>query len=452
MPDFNPAIAAQVNPNPINLGSTVNTLSQLNEVQARTGLLNLQAAQQQRQYNALQAAAQAYRENHDPTASYLAAGGDPAGANSLQGLFANQRAMAQTPGGITPQAYEQTTGAQRNIAETGQIGANTQKTNAEVASKIAGGVIADPSNDQTWQEAVNKHYDTFGGPQLERQQLLAVKDPAQRARIAQAYSGQGVSPDEMNKVTAINPGESYNTPARMFAGTATGQGGAPLVQGLSPQQKETQTQTAAKTIDYLQGEGNKSYSNAQTLLGSLDVMQHDVETLGPSWLGSGADTKASAVKGLNSFLTQFGIAPIQADKISKWEELNKETSRAGMQLINSNFGGSREAASIIQMGKTAVPGSSSTYLGNLYMTSTIRAAAQRQIDLYEYQAQHADKLPAVSAIQFNRQHPPQQYAMKGITDVIPAGAKQYLAAHPETAAAFNKNFGDGTAQFILSNQ
>jgi hypothetical protein len=194
-------------------------------------------------------------------------------------------------------------------------------------------------------------------------------------------------------------------------------------------------------------------------MGSMVNVEHDIDALGPKWMGAGAELKGNFAKGWNSFVDTLpgsdavkAAAKFDPSKVSSWEEFNKEQIRAGMQLINSNFGGSREAASIIQMGKMAVPGVENTYLGAKYVSSTIKAAAQRQIDLYEYQAAHPDQLPAVSAVQFNNTHPPQMYAMKGITDVIPDGAKQYLAAHPETAATFNKHFGNGTAQFILSNQ
>jgi hypothetical protein len=212
-----------------------------------------------------------------------------------------------------------------------------------------------------------------------------------------------------------------------------------------------QTATGNETIKYIQDEGYKGYSNAQTLLGSMVNVDHDIEKLGPQWMGAGADAKASVAKSWNSMLDSIGIqgGHIDPSKIATWEEFNKEQTRAGMQLINSNFGGSREAASIIQMGRAATPGVSNSYLGAKYVSATIKAAAQRQSDLYEYQAAHPDQLPAQSAIQFNKMNPPQQYAMSGIASVIPDGAKQTLMQHPETAATFNKHFGDGMAQFIL---
>jgi len=382
---------------------------------------------------------------------------DPSGLNQLQTVYANQRAMSQTPGGIMPGAYSDLTKATSNIASTGKTLAETQNVNAGLGAKLASGVIADPSNDATWREAVNKHYDTFGGPSLEKQQLLGVKDPAQRLQIARAYAGQGMSPDEANKPVQITPGNAVTTPSRLMTpptATSAGPANAPIVPGLTPGQKATQTSEAEATTKYLQDDGHKTYSNAQSLLGSMVNVDHDVENLGPAWMGPGTQAKASFVKGINSALSNLGVSNenlLSPDKVATSEELGKETIRAGMQLINSNFGGSREAASIIQMGGKAVVGQQNSYLGAKYVSATIKAAAQRQIDLYEYQADHKDQLPAVSEIQFNKAHPPQQYAMGGITSVIPQGAKNYLTQHPETAPQFNKNFGSGTAQYVLAN-
>lgn len=482
MADYNPAVAANVQS--VNLTPVLQAVMNAQLVGAHTGLYSLQAAQQARQYNALQSAAAAYRGGQDPVGAYLASGGDPSGATALQTVSSGQKAMGMTPGGILPSQYGELTKANANNVNAFNVG-------SEASARIAAGVLADPRNDQVWHEAVNQHYNTYGGNPLERQQLLNTTDPNQRLAIARAYSGQGVSPADVVKPVSVTPGNPVYSTGQIMSGQGfqtaptpvqTAQPGQPtasqpantarpasptpstapiqpvqpgapqpIIPGLTPFQKEMQTQQAQKTVDYLQGEGSKSYSNAQSLMGSLTNVEHDIDALGPQNMGTFANAKMTAVKGLNTIFNQFGISQIDPTKIANWEEFNKETIRAGMQLINSNFGGSREAASIIQMGKAAVPGVENSYLGAKYVSATIKAAAQRQIDLYEYQAAHPDQLPAVSAIQFNKAHPPQQYAMAGIASAIPQGAKQYLTAHPETASQFNKNFGSGMAQFILTH-
>jgi hypothetical protein len=109
----------------------------------------------------------------------------------------------------------------------------------------------------------------------------------------------------------------------------------------------------------------KHYDAAQNLMGRLTTMDHNIETLGPKWMGAGANAKGEFGKQWNGLLDTAGVKGYHIDptKIATWEEFNKESARAGMELINANFDGSREAASIIKMGTEAVPAAQQTYLG-----------------------------------------------------------------------------------------
>lgn len=217
MPDINNSLALQVNPNPINLNQTLGTISSLQQAQALIGLRDIQTQQAQRQYNALQAAAEAYRGKSDPVGAYLSAGGDPTGASTLQNVYAGQRAMAVTPGGLLPDAYSHLTSAGKNIAETQKVGVDTASAGSDFGAKIAQGVLADPSNDAVWRNAVEQHYKTFGGPELEKQQLLGLKDPAKRLDIAKAYAAQGVPSGTFGAPHGIGPTESVTTPGASYA-------------------------------------------------------------------------------------------------------------------------------------------------------------------------------------------------------------------------------------------
>lgn len=232
----------------------------------------------------------------------------------------------------------------------------------------------------------------------------------------------------------------------------TGFGGKPVAtpeyEGRIEAEKDTNKEFVEKSA--------QNYEAAQNLMGRLTTMDHNIDALGPRWMGAGANAKGEFGKAWNSMLDSAGIQGhhIDPNKIATWEEFNKESTRAGMELIKSNFGGSREAASIIQMGAGAVPSAQQSYLGAKYNAASIKAATQRQIDLHEYKTQllsQGKSLIGADAA-FNKVRPPEQYAMKGITDVIPAPAKQYLAAHPETAAHFDKQFGTGTAEFLLGGK
>lgn len=196
-----------------------------------------------------------------------------------------------------------------------------------------------------------------------------------------------------------------------------------------------------------------SFNSAQNLVQRLDIIDHNIAQLGPSWMGAGADTKAELGKAWNSTLDTFGIQGAHVDpaKVATWEDFNKETTRAGMELIKSNFGGSREAASIIQMGRTAVPGVQNTYIGAKYVSATIRAAAQYEIDKYNYKADLQKRGVPISTAdaEFAAAHPPGVYAMRAITSQIPPQAVSFLRANPNTAAHFDRQFGPNTAEFIL---
>jgi hypothetical protein len=107
------------------------------------------------------------------------------------------------------------------------------------------------------------------------------------------------------------------------------------------------------------------------------------------------------------------------------------------------------------MGASAVPSVQNTYLGAKYVSSTIRAAAQREIDLHEYKTDllRGGKSLIGADVDFTKQHPSQGYAMDAITSVIPGGAKAMLLKNaqnnPNEVATFDKQFGVGTAEHIL---
>lgn len=211
MPENN-EVALGVNANPINLSSTLGTLSQIQLSQAHAGLYGLQAQQEARKLAGL-----AYLKDN-PT-DYLGAiqqGLDPAVGSTLQTMGANERGYAATPGGLAPAQYQDLAGAGEKVAATRKIGAETTNIGTDVGAKIAQGVIADPSNDSVWQSAVDQHYQTFGGPTLERQQLLGVKDPAQRLQIAKAYAAQGVAPSTFGTPHNVPPTDAVTTPGASY--------------------------------------------------------------------------------------------------------------------------------------------------------------------------------------------------------------------------------------------
>jgi hypothetical protein len=209
---------------------------------------------------------------------------------------------------------------------------------------------------------------------------------------------------------------------------------------------------AGSAKDFVEN-STKHYNAAQNLMGRLTTMDHNIEVLGPKWMGANANAKAEFGKQWNGMLDTLGVQGHHIDptKIATWEEFNKESARAGMELINANFGGSREAASIIKMGTEAVPAAQQTYLGAKYNAASIKAAAQREIDLHEYKARLLQEgKPIVGAdVAFNKTNPPQAYATQAIVSQIPPGAVAHLRSNPALAPQFDKQFGPGTAALVM---
>lgn len=224
MAEINNSLALQAGGSPLNLQSTLGTLSQIQLSQAHAGLYGLQAQQEARKLGALQY----LKENPTDYLGYIQQGGDPSAAQTLQTMSANERGYKATPGGLAPAQYGELASAGEKIAATGKIGAETKNIGTDLGAKIAQGVIADPSNDNVWNNAVEQHYQTVGGPALEKQQMLGIKDPAQRLQIAKAYAAQGVAPSTFGTPHNVTPTDSVTTPGASYGTTPAPAPKAPL--------------------------------------------------------------------------------------------------------------------------------------------------------------------------------------------------------------------------------
>jgi hypothetical protein len=93
-----------------------------------------------------------------------------------------------------------------------------------------------------------------------------------------------------------------------------------------------------------------------------------------------------------------------------------------MQLVNSMFGGSREAASIIQGATSAVPNSENTPLGGKLVLNAIVEGSKNVMDkrIFEtnWATQHGGNLIGAEEA-FNQQYPPAAYARRAISSVQP---------------------------------
>lgn len=226
-----------------------------------------------------------------------------------------------------------------------------------------------------------------------------------------------------------------------------------LSQGMSPAQRGAEEKLGQDfaTVD------KKAYDNANASLGMLTSMNNSAEVLNSTpggWAatGAGANARLEIGKSLNQVAGLFGGQPVvDPEKVGSWELLNKQTKLMGMQVINAYFGGSREAASIINGATNAVPNAENSYLGFRMVSSGIEQDLQRQRELYQFKADRlANGQPLATAeTDFNKAHPIKDYTLRAIANAVPDDLTDYLKAHPETVGAFNKHFGAGIGEFIL---
>ena len=221
MAEINNSLAAQVNAGtplqPFDISKTLGTISQIQLAQAHAGLFGLQSQQQQRQLNALKAAADAYTSGKDPVGGYLAAAGDPAGASTLQNVYYEQKARNAAGGGIfSPQQVEQLAGADKSRADTRKVGVETADKRLEVGAKVAQMIISDPSDagiERAHQAARDAGIDT--NP-LSFQQMLRMR-PEERVAAAKAKVAGGISSADYTAPHNVPPTDAINTRGGMLA-------------------------------------------------------------------------------------------------------------------------------------------------------------------------------------------------------------------------------------------
>lgn len=206
MPEINNSLAMQVASSPVDLKGTLGALSQIQLANAHAGLYGLQSQQEQRKLNALQY----LKENPTDYLGYIQQGGDPSVGSTLQSMGEKERQFSSNPLGLASENY-------KHVADTAKTVQDTRKIGSEFGSQIAQGVISDPQNDSVWRNAVDQHYQTFGGSTLEKQQVMGIKDPNQRLQIAKAYAAQGVSPNTFGAPHNVEPTQSVTTPAASYA-------------------------------------------------------------------------------------------------------------------------------------------------------------------------------------------------------------------------------------------
>jgi hypothetical protein len=220
------------------------------------------------------------------------------------------------------------------------------------------------------------------------------------------------------------PTRQYASPPTIINGVPTGGfTGAPVTSGPSPSTLDLQKTLATQFAE----QGQKSYAAAQGTIGWAQDMDHAIDALnsGGGWSSTGPANNArmSIANATNAVAYMFGgTPPFDPNKIATWEQFNKATRTAGMQLVSSQFGASREAATTIMSATQAVPSAENSPIGAKLVLNGIRETAQNEVDRHnfelQWQAQHGGDLTGAREA-FDQTATPQMYQRRAISTVQP---------------------------------
>lgn len=188
----------------------------------------------------------------------------------------------------------------------------------------------------------------------------------------------------------------------------------------------------------------------------LDTIDQDLKTMGPDWVGAGANARAKLARTGNTLL---GLLPdavrsslpreirdgFSNEALASWESFNKASQKLGFALAKQL--GSREAMQIVQAATASVPNAEQTYWGARLVSAGMRQAAQREADFHQYVIGLKRNGQSIldADINFNKQHPVQEYVKKAASVVPSQDAINYMRANDSKAnrAYFNQTYGDG---------
>jgi hypothetical protein len=463
MPDINNSLALGIKDDPIDIGKTLLTAGQINALRTRSALEEASTAQtqQQTEYNQFQ---------QDQNEGYRAPD-----VNTL--AEAHQKEMDLR-------------GRVGNMMVNAKTMADRQQ--AIQAAKDSGKPV-DPDTEDHLLKVPLSQFQQYGqnlrrGGMSSESNMVAtgettgnqgqyIPEPIQpnvpysnRTAVATGTAG---APSQAKVDNAIKTGRNFNGSPRVTS-TADITGAAPsptfnnrypgadmftpsVVRGpdgsISSSVTPATTALQARSVVQYQKAGEVAQT-AQGLSMRLDMMDHSADVLnsaGWSATGAGANAKLGAAKSVNSLLATVGLPPaIDPTKVANWEDLNKETTRAGFDLARTL--GSREAATIVQSSVSAVPGAENTPMGFKLVSSGIRQAIQREKDYYAFATDYAKSHRGNTFgadVEFNKQFPPDLYSKTAVANSIPPQAINLMKSDPKLTSSFDAKYGQGMSGFIL---
>ena len=180
-----------------------------------------------------------------------------------------------------------------------------------------------------------------------------------------------------------------------------------------------------RTTNVWSDAGQREYEGANRGIAQLQFIETGLDNLVGTKLESGAfgERSLEMAKGWNALLQRaraFGIdvpqtAFFDPNQIASAEDVMKAGRLLQFSTVTQQFGAQREAAQTIQAAANAVPGMQNSYLGNKLIIESLRTMIHRAQDLREFQEQWlADPRTrgnlTGSDIEFNKMHPPDDYA------------------------------------------
>jgi hypothetical protein len=203
----------------------------------------------------------------------------------------------------------------------------------------------------------------------------------------------------------------------------------------------------------------------------LENLQNDVQGMSslmdeigrnanaPGWYqsGAGSEWRTDLAKGVNGFFTSVGGQPLfsQTD-IANNEALLKNSNVAAFQMARTMAGG-RVALGEVTQANRSVPNMGNTPYGNIVVGHLLMQQKLQQIDrnrfVYEQGQRGVD--PGQAGIAFDRVNPPSRYVAAAAAGAMQQAFPQVVAAlrrdpQPANVKAVDQKFGDGAAEFILS--
>lgn len=176
-------------------------------------------------------------------------------------------------------------------------------------------------------------------------------------------------------------------------------------------------------------ESRDQYEHALNTKSSMAQIESALNTLnnGASWSTTGpmAPHVQQFARMWNQFAATWGASKdvmFDPNKVAEGELATKLSKVAGMQLTNSMFGRSHEAASIVQSAQSAVPGLNNTPNGAKVVLNSIREGAQYLIDKHTFENnwyfQHKGNMVGAD-VAFAQENPPEKYGYRAVSQVHP---------------------------------